>query len=54
MEAITSVKCVGVSADGKTYFSGSDDNSVHLWTLPCGSPIPPGAVCVCTCVSVRY
>lgn len=22
------------------------------WTLPCGSPIPPGAVCVCNCVSV--
>jgi hypothetical protein len=22
------------------------------WTLPCGSLIPPGAVCVCNCVSV--
>lgn len=22
------------------------------WTLPCGSPIPPGAVCTCNCVSV--
>lgn len=24
----------------------------HTYTLPCGSPIPPGAVCVCNCVSV--
>ena len=23
------------------------------YTLPCGSPIPPGAVCVCNCVTVK-
>jgi hypothetical protein len=22
------------------------------WTQPCGSPIPPGAVCICNCVAV--
>jgi hypothetical protein len=22
------------------------------WTQPCGTPIPPGAVCVCNCVTV--
>lgn len=31
---------VSVTIEGKT------------WTLPCGSPIPPGAVCVCDCVTV--
>lgn len=24
----------------------------QTYTLPCGSPIPPGAVCVCNCVTV--
>ena len=24
----------------------------HRFTLPCGSPIPPGAVCTCNCVTV--
>ena len=24
----------------------------RTWTLPCGSPIPPGAVCICNCVAV--
>ena len=25
--------------------------TTRTWTLPCGSPIPPGAVCVCNCVA---
>jgi hypothetical protein len=28
------------------------DNSGNRWTLPCGSPIPAGAVCTCNCVTV--
>jgi hypothetical protein len=28
------------------------DGTTRTWTLPCGSPIPPGAVCVCDCVAV--
>lgn len=36
--------------------AGQEGSSVEVegktWTLPCGSPIPPGAVCVCNCVSV--
>ena len=31
---------INYKLDGKTY------------TMPCGSPIPPGAVCVCNCVTV--
>jgi LysM repeat protein len=27
------------------------DGTTRTWTLPCGSPIPPGAVCVCNCVA---
>ena len=26
--------------------------NVYTFTLPCGSPIPPGAVCICNCVTV--
>jgi len=32
---------------GVQYRTGS-----RTYTLPCGSPIPPGAVCTCNCVSV--
>jgi len=36
--------------------AGQEGSSIKVegktWTLPCGSPIPPGAVCVCNCVSV--
>jgi len=28
------------------------DGVKRTWTLPCGSPIPPGAVCVCNCITV--
>lgn len=38
------------NVDGTTY-QGTDIYGRHiLFTLPCGSPIPPGAVCVCNCV----
>ncbi|MBN2304064.1 MAG: hypothetical protein JXQ72_06295 [Anaerolineae bacterium] len=30
-------------------YTGSDGRT---YTLPCGAPIPPGAVCVCNCVTV--
>ena len=26
--------------------------NTYTFTLPCGSPIPPGAVCICNCVTV--
>ncbi len=35
---------------------GEEGSSIEVegktWTMPCGSPIPPGAVCVCNCVTV--
>jgi len=37
-------------------FAGTDTvtGRVITFTLPCGSPIPPGAVCVCNCVPGTY
>ena len=36
--------------------AGQEGSSIEIggtiWTLPCGSPIPPNAVCTCNCVSV--
>jgi len=36
--------------------AGQEGSSIRVedktWTLPCGSPIPPNAVCICNCVSV--
>lgn len=29
-------------------------NTTHTYTLPCGSPIPAGAVCTCNCVAGTY
>ena len=29
-------------------------SNTRSWSEPCGSPIPPGAICTCNCVPVRY
>lgn len=45
----------GTTEPGETgidYTYTDEWGSVHTYTLPCGSPIPPGAVCICNCVSV--
>jgi WD40 repeat protein len=36
----------GITVQGKTSGGGS-----YTYTLPCGSPIPAGATCVCNCVA---
>jgi hypothetical protein len=35
-----------------TRFTARDEvtGTTVTYTLPCGSPIPPGAVCICNCV----
>jgi WD40 repeat protein len=38
------------TAEGITYKSENQLGQAITYTLPCGSPIPPGAVCVCNCV----
>jgi len=38
--AVSTASGVRYTVGGKTY------------TLPCGSPLPPGAVCTCNCVPV--
>lgn len=38
------------SVEGVTYQGTDIYGRTLMFTLPCGSPIPPGAVCVCNCV----
>jgi hypothetical protein len=38
------------SAQGIKYETKTATGQSVTHTLPCGSPIPPGAVCVCTCI----
>jgi hypothetical protein len=40
----------GERAVGLTYERKTQSGQTITYTLPCGSPIPPGAVCVCNCV----
>jgi WD40 repeat protein len=43
------------SATGVTYISHDKVTGQTItYTLPCGSPIPPGSTCVCNCVPGRY
>ena len=35
---------------GVTYEAKTATGETRTFTLPCGSPIPAGAVCVCNCV----
>lgn len=39
-------------ATGIDYTYKDEFGIVHTLTLPCGSPLPAGAVCVCNCVTV--
>lgn len=45
----------GKTSPGQTgidYSFKDEFGIVHTYTLACGSPLPPGAVCVCNCVTV--
>jgi WD40 repeat protein len=39
---------------GLTYRSTNAYGKVVTYTMPCGAPIPPGAVCTCNCVPGSY
>jgi WD40 repeat protein len=39
------------TVEGVTYRLESASGELFEYTLPCGSPIPPGAACVCNCVA---
>lgn len=43
-----------LSVEGVTYRLESASGELLEYTLPCGSPIPAGAVCVCNCVAGGY
>lgn len=44
------IKCTPEFVKGTQYKSRSEFGSVVTYTLPCGSPIPTGATCICNCV----
>ena len=37
-----------------TYQSKDAYGTIRTYTLPCGSPVPPGAICTCNCVPGTY
>jgi len=41
-------------SDGLQYTLRNRYGQIVTYTLPCGSPIPPGAVCTCNCVPGTY
>lgn len=42
------------SVKGSTFTVQGESGRARTYTLPCGSPIPPGAVCTCNCVPGSY
>jgi WD40 repeat protein len=42
--------CVKDTVEGLTYSVTDETGRKVTYTLPCGSPIPPGATCTCNCV----
>jgi len=49
---VASTEPVVAGQEGVEIQTVEPDGTTRTWTLPCGSPIPPGAVCVCNCVAV--
>ena len=44
------ITCSGKQQRGLTYNYTDEFGQVISYTLPCGSPLPPGATCTCNCV----
>jgi hypothetical protein len=43
---------VPAGATGVNYTFVDSTGKTETWTAPCGSPLPPDAVCVCNCITV--
>jgi hypothetical protein len=41
-------------AQGVTYQLSNESGQIAEFTIPCGAPIPSGAVCTCNCVAGSY
>jgi hypothetical protein len=50
--AVASTEPIVAGEEGVEVQTIEPDGTTRTWTLPCGSPIPPGAVCICNCVAV--
>ena len=50
--AVASTEPIPAGQEGVEIQTVAPDGTTRTWTMPCGSPIPPGAVCVCNCVAV--
>ena len=50
IKCLMDLKCSSSSVKGVTYTAKNEYGQLITFTLPCGSPIPSGAKCVCNCV----
>jgi len=50
IKCLMDLKCSSSSVKGITYTVQNEYGQLITFTLPCGSPIPSGAKCVCNCV----
>jgi len=50
INCLMDLKCTSSSVKGITYTTTNEWGQQITFTLPCGSPIPSGATCVCNCV----
>lgn len=48
---VASTQAIAPGTEGIQFQAPGLDGAIHTFTLPCGSPIPAGAVCVCNCVA---
>jgi WD40 repeat protein len=50
VKCLIDLDCTPSSVKGVTYNYKDEYGQIRTYTLPCGSPIPPGAKCTCNCV----
>jgi hypothetical protein len=50
--AVASTEPIPAGEDGIEIEATGIDGETRTFTLPCGSPIPPDATCICDCVTV--
>ena len=50
IKCLMDLKCTSSTVKGITFTATNEYGQQITYTLPCGSPIPDGATCVCNCV----